>query len=176
MKETDKLRVLPFSQPAPTSHRAKPKDPKDDLARAMAALQSALEAELYRPKPESDTKHPNEDSFTPIGTPTWRAGRDDPKRRPGRAGVAESAVARAGPSTDKDALARRITALHLPRFAIERWHRWAKTQPDAPPEDAPLVLTIEGHHGPIIHATNRAADLEGIHIDMNDLTSLRFWS
>ena len=33
----------------------------------------------------------------------------------------------------------------------------------APPDDLPVVLAREGHHGPVIHAANRAARLDGIH-------------
>ena len=40
----------------------------------------------------------------------------------------------------------------MPALAIERWARRA----DCPP-DAPVVLTVEGTHGPIIHAVTRAA-------------------
>jgi len=40
----------------------------------------------------------------------------------------------------------------LPNLAIERW---AKSS-DYPP-DAPIVLTVEGTHGPIIHAVTKAA-------------------
>ncbi len=162
MKDLDRHPVLPF----PHSPPLKRKDPKDELARAMAALQSALEAELYKPKPNPDLPAETEEPFSPIGTPTWRAGRETPKRRPGRAGVSEAAVAQDGAPIDKDALARRITAIHLPRFAMERWQRWAAQQPDAPPEETPIVLAVEGHHGPVVYATNRAAELEGVHIDM----------
>jgi len=44
----------------------------------------------------------------------------------------------------------------LPHLAIERW---AKAS-DSPP-DAPVVLTIEGTHGPIIHAVTQAAAERG---------------
>ncbi|MBU2991727.1 DNA polymerase Y family protein [Octadecabacter sp. 1_MG-2023] len=37
-------------------------------------------------------------------------------------------------------------------------------QGNAPPDDVPLVLAREGHHGPVIHATNRSARLMGINI------------
>ena len=33
---------------------------------------------------------------------------------------------------------------------------------DAPPDDLAMVLAVEGTHGPVIHATNRAARLAGI--------------
>lgn len=60
--------------------------------------------------------------------------------------------------------ARRITSLHLPFFAIERWERWHQQQGDAPPDDLPVVLTVEGPHGPVIHAANRAARENGIRL------------
>ena len=44
----------------------------------------------------------------------------------------------------------------MPHLAIERW---AKAS-DSPP-DAPVVLTIEGTHGPIIHAVTQAAAERG---------------
>ncbi len=36
-------------------------------------------------------------------------------------------------------------------------------QGNAPPDDIPLVLAREGHHGPVIHAANRTARQNGIH-------------
>ena len=45
---------------------------------------------------------------------------------------------------------KRIASIWLPALAIERW---AKSG-DCPP-DAPVVLTVEGTHGPIIHAVTR---------------------
>jgi protein ImuB len=50
----------------------------------------------------------------------------------------------------------RVLSIWLPNLAIERW---AKSS-DCPP-DAPVVLTIEGTHGPIIHATTKAAAERG---------------
>ena len=47
---------------------------------------------------------------------------------------------------------KRIASVWLPALAIERW---AKTSDCAP--DLPVVLTIEGTHGPIIHAVTKAA-------------------
>jgi len=168
MTAPDTAPVLPFPPPKKRPPR---KDSKDSLTRAMAALQSALEAELYKPTPEPDRPEQTEDPFSPIGSPTWRAGKNDaPDRRSGRAGAAARAVAphgiKHGPKTDKDPLARRITAIHLPRFAMERWQKWAAQQPDTPPEDLPLALAVEGHHGPTVHAANRAAELAGVHLDM----------
>ena len=51
---------------------------------------------------------------------------------------------------------RRILSIWLPHLAIERW---AKTSDCAP--DAPVVLTVEGTHGPVIHAVTRAAAERG---------------
>src|SRR5205823_8132617 len=50
----------------------------------------------------------------------------------------------------------RILSIWLPHLAIERW---AKSN-DYPP-DAPVVLTVEGPHGLIIHAATRAAAERG---------------
>ena len=50
----------------------------------------------------------------------------------------------------------RVLSIWLPHLAIERW---AKTS-DSPP-DSPAVLTVEGPHGPIIHAVTSAAAERG---------------
>jgi len=156
MSRQDKLPVL--TRPA---KRTNP----DTLATAIDALRSALEVEVARAEPASDAPTWEPDSFTPIGQPKpiWRAGAKASSRGSGRAGVAESAVARDGPDTDKDPLTRRFTAIHLPHFAMERWQRWAARQNDAPPEDIPAALAVEGTHGPVIHAVNRAATEQGVH-------------
>jgi protein ImuB len=49
-----------------------------------------------------------------------------------------------------------ILSIWLPHLAIERW---AKSS-DSPPE-APIVLTVEGPHGPIIHAVTKPAAASG---------------
>ena len=51
---------------------------------------------------------------------------------------------------------KRVLSLWLPALAIERW---AKSS-DSPP-DEPIVLTVEGTHGLIIHAATRAAATRG---------------
>lgn len=51
---------------------------------------------------------------------------------------------------------RRVLSIWLPALAIERW---AKTS-DEPPE-TPVVLTVEGAHGPVVHALTRAAAERG---------------
>jgi protein ImuB len=51
---------------------------------------------------------------------------------------------------------KRVLSIWLPTIAIERW---AKTA-DYPP-DAPVVLTVEGTHGLIIHAVTKAAAERG---------------
>jgi protein ImuB len=51
---------------------------------------------------------------------------------------------------------KRIASIWLPHLAIERW---AKSS-DYPPE-APVVLTVEGTHGLIIHAVTKAAAERG---------------
>ena len=57
---------------------------------------------------------------------------------------------------------RRIVSVWLPQFAMERWLKVAARQGDAPPDDLPVVLALDGPHGPVIHATNRAARLAGV--------------
>jgi protein ImuB len=51
---------------------------------------------------------------------------------------------------------KRIASIWLPHLAIERW---AKANGFAP--DYPIVLTVEGTHGPIIHAVTKAAAERG---------------
>ncbi|MFZ3583639.1 Y-family DNA polymerase [Loktanella sp. DJP18] len=68
-----------------------------------------------------------------------------------------------GPATDRVALSRRIVSLHLADFAMARWLRWATARQDAPPDDLPVVMAVEGPHGPVVSATNRAATLAGLH-------------
>ena len=156
MSRQDKLPVL--TRPAKRTH-------PDTLATAIDALRSALEVEVARADPTPDAPTVEPDSFTPIGQPKpiWRAGAKAQSQGSGRAGVAAGAVARDGPDTDKDPLTRRFTAIHLPHFAMERWQRWAARQNDAPPEDIPAALAVEGTHGPVIHAVNRAATEQGVH-------------
>ena len=51
---------------------------------------------------------------------------------------------------------RRVLSIWLPHLAVERWARSSDFGPDDP-----VVLTIEGTHGPIIHAVTRAAAERG---------------
>ena len=51
---------------------------------------------------------------------------------------------------------KRIASIWLPTLAIERWAKNADFAPDAP-----VVLTVEGTHGPIIHAVTRSAAEQG---------------
>ena len=51
---------------------------------------------------------------------------------------------------------KRIASIWLPTIAIERW---AKSSDFAP--DAPVVLTVEGTHGLVIHAVTKAAATRG---------------
>ncbi len=160
MNHKDQLHVLAF--PTPPAAKDPPQAPPDDLARALAALRAA---EAWQPQPpETTPDRPQTDSFSPIGTPHWRAGPRPVATGSGRAGVAAGAVAPTGPDTDRDPLARRIVSIHLPDFAMERWLRWAAARNDAPPDDLPVILATEGPHGPIVHACTRAARQEGIHM------------
>lgn len=165
MSVQDKLPVLAFpsrrTAPAPKDdRRAHP----DDLARAMAALRAAFEddaqeAELQRDTPRHYT---TEEAFSPIGTPrpTWRASLKKGGEVTDTKGQSNHIAS--GPATERDALARRIVSIYLPRFSMERWDRWATRQPDTPPPDLPVVLAVEGPHGPVVHATNRAAEAQGL--------------
>lgn len=171
MKTQDKLPVLPFP-----AHRTAPQPARhtpisqDMLVRAIAVLREAEQANHSKnTRTQAPQTAPQPETFAPIGTPParvqWRASSQNtaPPQMAGRVGVAAGAVTPSEPD-EKDPLTRRITAIHLPRFAIERWHRWAQSQHDAPPEDIPAALATEGPHGPVIHATNRAAEAEGVHI------------
>jgi protein ImuB len=51
---------------------------------------------------------------------------------------------------------KRVASIWLPHLAIERW---AKTADSAP--DEPVVLTVEGPHGLLIHAVTKAAAERG---------------
>jgi protein ImuB len=51
---------------------------------------------------------------------------------------------------------KRIASISLPDLAIERWAKSADYAPDAP-----VVLTIEGTHGPVVHAVTKAAAARG---------------
>ena len=102
--------------------------------------------------------------------PLWRAARPQgPADGFGRAGVAEGAVARTEAAAAGDpaeggpsAAGRRIVSLWIENLAIARWLRWATDRQDAPPDTLPLVLAVEGPHGPVVHAVNRAGTLQGI--------------
>jgi protein ImuB len=51
---------------------------------------------------------------------------------------------------------KRVLSIWFPGLAIERWARSSDCAPDAP-----VVLTIEGAHGPVIHAVTQAAAERG---------------
>jgi protein ImuB len=51
---------------------------------------------------------------------------------------------------------RRVLSIWLPTLAIERWAKSSGSPPDAP-----VVLTVEGTHGLIIHAVTKAAAERG---------------
>ena len=164
--------------------RAAPPDPlgadAHAVSHALAVLRAAEQAFRDRQRRAAPAPAPREEeSFSPVGRPRWRAGpRGHDGPAPGTAphGTAHPAT---GPATDRAALARRITAIHLTDFAMARWLRWAASRGDAPPDDLPTALAVEGAHGPVIHAVTRAAALAGVHpgarvVDMRALVpSLR---
>lgn len=47
---------------------------------------------------------------------------------------------------------------------MERYLRVMERHGNAPPDDIPLVLAREGHHGAIVHAANRTARLMGVNV------------
>jgi len=169
MSHEDKLPVLSLVPRTPPAKRALP----EDLARALAALRAA-ETNVTAPHPHEDHDPPDrpdpageDEDFTTVGLPRprWRAGPDAASGKggtgPGRAGVAAGAVA---PPGDRDPLARRVLSLYMPDFAIERWQRHATRTNAEMPQDIPHALAMEGPHGPVIHALNRAARLAGIEL------------
>jgi protein ImuB len=62
---------------------------------------------------------------------------------------------------------KRVLSIWLPHLAIERWEKSrgrSRSQLDSAfeaPPDAAVVLTVEGTHGPVIHAVTRAAAERG---------------
>lgn len=64
---------------------------------------------------------------------------------------------------------KRVLSIWLPALAIERWAKSSDYAPDAnealtpsPPKgERPVVLTVEGTHGPTIHAVTKAAAQRG---------------
>ncbi|RYG91722.1 DNA polymerase Y family protein [Loktanella sp. IMCC34160] len=148
MKHEDKLPVL-----SQTAQQAPQTGDKTAFDEALSVLRGALEADL-RQLPRQDS---------PAARPAWRAGGDPGKARADRAGAATPAQREGRDRDERNPLGRRITAIHLPRFAMERWQKWAAGRNDAPPDDLPVALAVEGPHGPVIHATNRPAEQAGVH-------------
>ena len=58
---------------------------------------------------------------------------------------------------------KRVASIWLPGLAIERWAKASDLPPEASVEKNswPVVLTVEGTHGPIIHAVTKAAAERG---------------
>ncbi len=148
--------ILPFARPAPADPPALQglqSDP-DTLARAIAALQGALVAELHRAQNDAQSDPPDspappaEEPITPIGAPRTRALPQPEETQPDE--------------PPRDPLARRILALHFPRFPLERWLREAARRGEDIPDDLPFALAAEGPHGPVIQAANRAAEAAGV--------------
>jgi len=61
---------------------------------------------------------------------------------------------------------RRFLSLHLPRFAVERRIARLARRGSLLQATTPLALLAEGTHGPVVHATNPAAEAEGVHAGM----------
>lgn len=45
---------------------------------------------------------------------------------------------------------------------MERWQKTMERSGNAPPYEVPVALAREGHHGPVIYASNRTAQMAGI--------------
>jgi protein ImuB len=54
---------------------------------------------------------------------------------------------------------KRMLSIWWPNLAVERWARSSGLSPDTP-----VVLTVEGTHGPVIHAVTRAAAERGARV------------
>lgn len=109
---------------------------------------------------------PHRNAAQPVA-PAWRAGTGVEATRQqgrGRACVAAGAVAPPAEETPRDPLARRIAALHLPTLAMDRYLRHRDRTGTPVPQDLPLALAVDGPHGPVLHATNRAARLAGMRL------------
>ena len=152
MTHEDKLPVLTF--PKRPKDTVKSADP-DQLDRAIAALRTALVVEAEKDAPKPAPEAPT-DSYTMVGEP-----KDPPYQKVGRVGVVAGAVT-LPERHHKPHTARRICAIHLPDFAMERWLRWAAQHSLAPPQDQPVVLAQDAAHGPTVYATNKAARDAGI--------------
>ena len=59
-------------------------------------------------------------------------------------------------------MTRAFVAIHLPRFAMERWQILTTRHGDAYDADRPRVLAVDTQRGPMVHATNPAAENAGI--------------
>lgn len=57
---------------------------------------------------------------------------------------------------------RRIVSISLPQFPIECWQRRREHQGELQAHDLPVVLTVDGPHGPVVHSANRMARLAGV--------------
>lgn len=69
---------------------------------------------------------------------------------------------RPGRPTREEPRSRRFLSLHLPRFAVERRLVLLARRGEPLPEGTPLALLRDGTRGPVVHATNLAAEEAGI--------------
>ena len=56
----------------------------------------------------------------------------------------------------------RIASIFFPDLAMDRWRRIVRQQRTLPDEDVPVVLAVQGSHGPIVHATSAEARRRGV--------------
>lgn len=57
---------------------------------------------------------------------------------------------------------RQIVSIWFPHLAMNRWRIVGQRERSLPSAEVPVVLTTEGTHGPVIHATSTAADQLGV--------------
>jgi protein ImuB len=55
-----------------------------------------------------------------------------------------------------------IASVWFPELAMNRWRRLSARERALPPDDEPIVLKIDGTHGPVVHAANAAAKARGV--------------
>lgn len=73
----------------------------------------------------------------------------------------------------------RIVSVCFPDLAMDRWRRIISQQRTLPGDDVPVVLAVQGSHGPVVHAMNavsirrgvvmgaRVVDAQAIHPDLH---------
>ena len=56
----------------------------------------------------------------------------------------------------------RIASACFPDLAMDRWRRIVSQQRTLPGDDVPVVLAVQGTHGPVVHAMSASAARRGV--------------